>query len=152
MTRRGSLAYYLAAIAVGCFIQTACLWLYYVFTDHPHPGLLNLYFLSLLTGSFTALVFAFLLRRVLQFAHLSARWQWLLAGAALALLLVWGAGSFAITFGLVRKSPLWMAILGGPAVVTLASPWLAVPAGAGTGFVLARIDQAFKSEATRRSG
>jgi hypothetical protein len=143
MTRRGSLAYYLAAIAVGCFAQTVCLWLYYVFTDHPHPGLLNLYFLSLLTGSFAALMFAFFLRLVLRFTNLQSGWQGSLAGAVLSLLLVWGAGSFATTFELAQQGPLWMAMLGGPTAVALTSPWLAIPAGAGTAFVLWRIHRAF---------
>ncbi len=143
MTRRGSLAYYLAAVVVGCFAMTACLWFYHVLVELPHPGLLNLYFLSLLTGSFTALVFAFLLRLVMAVVNGRTGRQWLFSGAVLALLLVWGMGSLAIAFAPVRKGPLWMALLGGPVFVGLATPWLALPAGASTAYVLYRIHRAF---------
>ena len=96
MTRRGTLAYYLAAWVIGCFVVSVPLSL-----EDSSAGpssraalFLTTYFFALIFGAADSLLFAFLLRRLMRWLGTHAVWAWLLAGACLALvlalLLVWG--------------------------------------------------------------
>ncbi|MCL6481692.1 MAG: hypothetical protein K6U02_08195 [Firmicutes bacterium] len=142
MTRQGSLAYYFAAVAVGSLTMAGSLWLERRLTAAPQPGLLNLYFLCLLVGSFPTLIFAFLLRRLMSLRP-GAVWQWVLAGVGLSGLLLWGLGSVAQRLRPVLTELLWRALFEGAAVVLATNPWLVLPAGAVTAGVLFHIHRAF---------
>jgi hypothetical protein len=88
MTRRGTLAYYLAAWVIGCFVVAFLQWLGEALAGEIHPAsiLLTTYFFSLIFGAVAILLFAFLLRRSLRLLKSHALWMWLLAGAVLSLL------------------------------------------------------------------
>ena len=93
MTRRGTLAYYLAAIVVGCFFMvlgvTAIGEGSLRFSTAGLRDVFLLYFLALVYGSFTMLLFAFLLRRAARWLKWERAAVWVLAGAAIAPALVW---------------------------------------------------------------
>ncbi len=93
MTRRGSLVYYLASwICGGLFLTIAM-----VVREHFSPEgmgmgptgagvtIITTYFLVLVFGAFTSIVFAFLLRFTMVSLHARHAWQWVIAGIVLAL-------------------------------------------------------------------
>ncbi len=93
MTRSGSIVYYLAAVVCGCLFMSLALL---AVSEAPlrsagggYGDLFLLYFLSVVNGWFTALVFAFLLRRMTSLLRLRQGWLWILAGAAISPLVVW---------------------------------------------------------------
>ncbi len=152
MTRRGSLAYYLAAWICGCFFVSLAIWL----KDLAGPaigfmnlrnafGLLFFCFYGLVLGAISALLGGFLLRRLAVWAGWKRTWQWMVAGGILAPLLiaplgwVWRDAAWH-----QKKLPkvLWLATYG-PSVVLDAGWWLAIPAGALTALTLYRIHRAF---------
>ena len=153
MTRRGSVAYYLAAWACGCLFTSACVWIqirssmgWYV------AGFLGFYAFSLLFGAFTSSLFALALRKLsvrLRFAHL---WQWVAIGGVLSLVLVGSLGTLGLALlQIFRKASdpatleyFMLLLFGGPAVVTDAGLWPAGPAGMATAFVLCHIHRAFE--------
>jgi len=149
MTRRGTLAYYLAAWVIGCFIVSLLQWSGDAFAGmiEPASDLLTSYFFSLVFGAAAILLFSFLLRRAMRLARTHNLWIWLLSGAVLGLVLMLvliGAqskllsiqtGEFAeILFGLVLK-----------AADTLSGHnlWQAPVDGAVTALVLCLVDRAF---------
>lgn len=151
MTRRGSLAYYLAAWVCGCFFMGATIWL----ANELHPVqppavsfFLYIYFLSLMFGAVTALLFAFFLRRAANGMHWSSTWHWLVGGAILApvltALLGWTASSHLL------QGSSWKLWICGPLISPYFvgfdhrwSPLFAAPAGAVTAWVLSRVHRAF---------
>jgi hypothetical protein len=155
MTRRGSLAYYLAAWICGCFFISAAVWLkdlgnkpVQLVTLTGAAGLLFFYFYGLLLGAIASLVGAFLLRRLMALARWEQGWQWALAGAILAPLLIGALGAWwrHATWP-AQPGPRWLSLLAyGPSVVLDAGLWLAIPAGAATAFVLYRIHRAFTQQ------
>ena len=68
MTRHGTLAYYLAAWVIGCFIVSLLVWVIAVASGQPLRAamLLEIYFFALVFGAVDALLFAFLLRRIMR--------------------------------------------------------------------------------------
>lgn len=150
MTRRGSLAYYLAAWVCGCFFMSATIWFSSLWlpTARSVSDLLFVYFLYLMNGVLPMLLFGFVLRRAAKGMGLTHTWQWLVAGAvltpALTALLgmmsswhaVQGAGwrdwvsSYLLSTRANQVPPRWM-------------PVITAPAGAATAWVLFRIDRAF---------
>lgn len=144
MTRQGSLAYYFAAVAVGSLAMAGSLWLERRLAGVPQPGLLNLYFLCLLAGSFPALIFAFLLRRVMS-RRTGSAWQWALAGAVLSGLLLWVLGGAGQWLRPVLAELLWRVLFEGASGLLATNPWVVLPAGAGTAGVLFHIHRAFSA-------
>jgi hypothetical protein len=88
MTRRGTLAYYLAAWVIGCFVVSLLQWIGEAFSGEIQTIsiLLTTYFFSLIFGAVAILVFAFLLRRWMRLLGSHAQWAWMMSGGALALL------------------------------------------------------------------
>ncbi len=156
MTRRGSLAYYLAAWICGCFFMSAAIWLkdlisgaaLQMVTRSGAFGLLFFYFYGLFLGAVTALLGAFLLRRLMMLARWERGWQWTIAGAILAPALVEMLGTWwRHTTLRAQPAPRWLSLVAyGPSVVLDSGLWLAIPAGAATAFVLFRIHRAFTSQ------
>lgn len=149
MTRRGTLAYYLAAWVIGCFVVAFLQWAGEAFAGEIHTAsfLLTTYFFALAFGAVAILMFAFLLRRLMRLLGTHTLWMWLLAGALL---------SFLEVLALVRAEGALISIRSGPfgeflfAVAlnpadALAGPnfWQAPVAGAATAFVLCLVDRAF---------
>ena len=152
MTRRGSLAYYLAAWVCGCFFMSLAIWVKdlssaasQIVTERGAAGLLFFYFYGLLLGLVTALVGAFILRRLMQLSRWARAWQWTLAGAVLAPLLMGALGLWwRHHFVRAGSAPGLVSLIAyGPSIVLDAGLWLAIPAGAATAYVLYRIHRSF---------
>ena len=150
MTRRGSLAYYLAAWVCGCFFMALTIWL----GNEVHPTvprsvalLLVTYFFSLMFGAVTSLLFGFFLRRAASGLHWTRTWHWLVGGAVIAPILIALLGTLASSNARGGGWRVWIFIpLFGPYVINGTHRWmplLAAPAGAGTAWVLSRVHRAF---------
>jgi hypothetical protein len=157
MTRRGTLAYYFVAIVVGCFflvlgvtaIGEGSLRL----SSQGMSDFFLLYFLALVYGSFTMLLFAFLLRRAADWLKWERAVVWVVAGAALAPSLVWALylvwDNLLSRWALVGPQVMWWMIFGGAIGVAefahsrLAATVSAGAVGAATALVLHRIHRAF---------
>ena len=152
MTRRGTLAYYLAAWVIGCFIGSLLAWAWAARNESSasFSMLLMLYFVALMYGAVDILLFAFLLRRFMRLWGTHRVWSWMLAGAVLGAgltrLLLW------IGDTLVRFSPLsggglvtylLLAFWTAPNALRLAGIWQAPIAGAVGAAVLCLVDRAF---------
>jgi hypothetical protein len=166
MTKRGSIAYYLAAVVCGCFFLVVALaGLGERSLRVSSPGFRDvflLYFLSIAYGSVSLLLFAFLLRLLARRIRWISSVEWMVGGAILACALTW---SMHLTWShwlgqrdLPGSTALWMIVFGGPVgLVGLSkgpvSATLAMAVmGAGTAFVLARISFAFDTPAARKEG
>lgn len=151
MTARGSLAYYLAAWVCGCFFMSVTIWFgnEVHLTESPAASLfLYIYFLSLMFGAISALLFGFFLRRGANLLCWSRTWQWLIGGAILAPILVALLGTAASSQALAASNwRAWIFMpLSGPYFVSGRHRWmplLAAPAGSATAWVLSRIHRAF---------
>jgi hypothetical protein len=98
MTRRGSLVYYLTSWICGGFFLTVAMYL----QESASPtgmgigpsavgaAIITTYFLVLIFCAFLSLLFAFLLRRLMDWLRAEKLWQWALAGTGLALPMAWG--------------------------------------------------------------
>jgi hypothetical protein len=159
MTARGSVAYYLAAWVCGCFFMSVTIWLGNELNPTESPTVsffLYIYFLSLMFGAITALLFAFSLRRAAALLHWKGTWHWLIGGAILAPALTALLGSVASSQALRGSSwRAWIFIpLSGPYFISGSHYWtplLAAPAGIGTAWVLSRIHRAFAASSSDRA-
>ena len=159
MTRRGSLAYYLAAWICGCSFISLAVWLKDLFgpaldffSMRSAFGLLFFCFYGLLLGAFASFLGAFLLRRVVGLAHWQSGWSWAAAGAVLAPVLIGALGAVSRNAEMSQRTLprlVWLATYG-PGVVLQAGWWLSIPAGAATAFVLFRIHRAFAPDAPEK--
>jgi hypothetical protein len=154
MTRRGSLAYYLAAWICGCFFMSVCVWARSMvsadsargeYSIAGYSGFFFVVFCGLLYGAATALIGAFLLRRLMRALKWRSAVQWIVAGGVLAPALIWLVAELAHrTSASSVPAPTFVSVLiGGPKMVIAVGWWLAIPAGAATAYVLYRIDRAF---------
>jgi hypothetical protein len=155
MTRRGSLVFYLSAWILGCFFMSLLVWAKNIFAasfDLPLSrsafGLLIFYFYGLVFGALAALIGAFLLRAVAPALKAKAPVAWAVVGALLAPLLIAALGmlgrrvqAFSPVAARLVDLLTW-----GPRTVLDVGWWLAVPAGAATGYLLCRIERAFAPE------
>ncbi len=155
MTRHGSLIYYLAAWALGCFFMVLTVWcedLILVSTRdllrEATEGFLTLIVYGYLFGAPTALLFGLLLRRIMLALKCKTPMHWAVAGAILAPLVVVALGVGSRRAALVLPSD-YAAILFplvGAENVLRAGWWLTIPAGFATGYYLGRIQQVFAPE------
>ena len=155
MTRRGTLAYYLAAWVIGSFVVALMLWIIAASsgTRSGEPAnaamLLRLNFLSLIFGAPGALFFAFLLRRLMRWWGTHDVWKWLLTGAWLAvapvllLLPLYDRFSRSMNFDPGSLGFLLTLVLAGPGLLSHSGLWQVPIEGAATAVVLCLIDRAF---------
>jgi len=153
MTRRGSLIYYLTAWICGCFFMSLAIWtkdLWGATTGpgsraHEAFGVLFFYFYGLVFGALAVLLGAFLLRRLMALLKCKTPLHWAVASAILAPVLVGGLGAWGIRIGTGQHlEPRMLSfLLLGPTMVVQAGWWLAIPAGAATGYLLGRVQRAF---------
>jgi hypothetical protein len=152
MTRRGSLIYYLAAWALGCFFMVVVVWCWDLTTvsrqdlvREATEGFLTLIFYGYLFGAPTALLFGFLLRRVMRVLKCKTPLHWAGVGAILAPVVVVALGFVSASAAKVLPqqygSPLSLFVASEG--VLRADWWLTIPAGAATGYYLGRIQAAF---------
>jgi hypothetical protein len=152
MTRHGTLAYYLAAWVIGCFVISSLLWLTELLSGASGLNasvLLMTYFFALIFGALNALFFAFLLRKVMRLWNTYAVWSWLVAGGALGfilMLLLARADDAWIRVHAPLSGPagyVFQALLLAPDALRRAGPWQAPVGGAITALVLCLVDRAF---------
>jgi len=152
MTRRGTLAYYLAAWVIGCFIVSLLAWAWAARNESSasFSMLLMLYFVALMYGAVDILLFAFLLRRLMRLGGTHRVWSWMLAGAVLGAvltrLLLWIGDSLVPFSPLSGGGPIAYLILAfwtAPNALRLAGIWQAPVGGAATAVVLCLVDRAF---------
>lgn len=148
MTRHGTFAYYLAAWVIGCFAVSLLLWIKDAFSAGSGVSasmLLTGYFFALIFGAVDALLFAFLLRRMMRWWGTHSVWIWLLAGAGLA---------FILMLTLAESGDIWIrqhltlgftfqVILMGPDALRRAGLWQVPIEGAATAMMLCLVDRAF---------
>jgi hypothetical protein len=156
MTKRGTLAYYLAAWVVGCFV-VALIAAIFAPQNAPAEGparLLILYFLALLYGAADILLFAFLLRRTMRLFSTHNLLLWIVAGAALGAaavrLLLWVGDALVGVSPLNGRGPMSFLLLmfwTAPNALRLAGIWQAPVAGAMIAGVLCLVDRAFNPPA-----
>lgn len=149
MTRQGTLAYYLAAWVVGCFVIAVSQWVGEAFAGEIHTAsiLLTTYFFSLIFGAVAVLLFAFLLRRWMRLIGSHTRWAWLVSGAVLALLQTYilihaQSALLSIRSGQFGEV-LFAAILNAADSLSGRNLWQAPVDGAITASVLCIVDRAF---------
>jgi hypothetical protein len=152
MTRHGTLAYYLAAWVIGCFIVSLLAWGWAARNESSASVsmLLILYFVALAYGAADVLLFAFLLRRLMRFWGTHGIWIWMLAGAGLATgllwLLLWSGDALTRVSPLSGRGPIAYLLLvfwTAPNALRLAGVWQAPIGGAVTAVVLCLVDRAF---------
>jgi hypothetical protein len=155
MTRHGTLAYYLAAWVIGCFIVSLLVWVIAVASGQPPRAatLLEMYFFALVFGAPDALLFAFVLRRIMRWWGTHSLWLWLVAGA--------GVG-FALIMLLAEANTAWInwnapvtgaihffleALLAAPSALRYGGLWQVPIEGAAMAAVLCLVDRAFNPAA-----
>lgn len=160
MTKRGSIAYYSAAVVCGCFFLVVALaGVGERSLRISPPGFRDvflLYFLAIAYGSVSLLLFAFLLRQLARKIRWISSVEWMVGGAILACALTWLMNAVWVkwldTLSLPGPGLAWMVVFGGPVgLVALSkgpvSATLAMALmGAGTAWVLARIHKAFEQQ------
>ncbi|MFZ3214463.1 MAG: hypothetical protein WA192_00205 [Candidatus Acidiferrales bacterium] len=152
MTRRGSLIYYLAAWALGCFFMVLMVWSWDLavvssqdLVREATEGFLTLIVYGYLFGAPTALLYGFLLRRIMVALKCKTPWHWAIVGAILAPVVVvaLGFGSRSVARILPQTYAAILFLLAGSEGVLRAGWWLTIPAGGATGYYLGRIQRAF---------
>lgn len=160
MTRRGSLAYYLAAWICGGTFASVELWIANSEVGSPIfvPGiwgaqLFSFCFAGLILALLPAVLTGFLLRILARAARLRKMWQWAIAGGFVALGTVavlcrldqnpWPPG------GIARARELFTS---GPASLSAAGWWMPIAPGALMGIALCRIEAAFARESHDSNG
>ena len=151
MTRHGSLAYYLAAWVCGCFFMSFIIWI----GNEIHPTvprsillLFYIYFISLIFGAVTSLLFGLVLRYAAALMHWKRVGLWLVGGAIIAPALTGLLGTISASHALQGSGwRVWIFVpLFGPYLINGGHGWmvlLTIPAGMATAWVLYRVHRAF---------
>jgi hypothetical protein len=149
MTRRGTLAYYLAAWVIGCFVATFLQWIGEALAGQIHTAsiLLTTYFFALVFGAVAMLLFAFLLRRWMRLLGTHAPWAWFVSGGGLALLQIFVLIHVQSALLTIRSGEfggiLFAAVLSAADAVSGRNFWQVPIDGALTAVVLCLVDRAF---------
>jgi len=150
MTRRGSIVYYLTAVVCGSFFLALSYFVYFraVGSDSRQWGrdFLFLYFFALLFASLPLLLAAWLLRRAVVKLRGKQGWQWMLAGTAILMAVLWGLGrtGVALVDADVPGAMALMPFLAGPMFAVLYPMWVPLPAAAATAATLFLVHRAFE--------
>ena len=158
MTRRGSLAYYLAAWVIGCFVVSVGPWLRAMNSAHSgiSSNLLFIYFIALVVGAVDLLLYAFVLRVLMRWCNTHELWMWSLAGMSTAYILMrvltWGARIWSQVPALEQSGLdiIYRGVFAAPVVSRGLSPWVVLVDGAVMGVILCLVDRAFSQSAEPR--
>jgi hypothetical protein len=149
MTRRGTLAYYLAAWVIGCFVVAFLQWVGEAAAGEIHPAsiLLTTYFFALIFGAVALLVFAVLLRTSMRLAGTHTLWIWFLSGAILSVLEIFALIHAQNALLSIRSGELgqffFAAVLNAADTLSGRNLWQAPIDGSVTALVLCLVDRAF---------
>jgi hypothetical protein len=155
MTRRGSLAYYFAAIVCGSFFVALAYYARAAAESGLGPrwayNFLFAYFLALIAGFLPQLLNAFVLRRVMRALGWRGAWHWVAVGAVVGVALLWGVARLGFLIEGMYFPADWQRVklllafpLLGPIMFAATPFWLPLPAFAATAWVLHRIHRAFE--------
>jgi uncharacterized membrane protein YvlD (DUF360 family) len=158
MTKRGTLAYYLAAWVIGCFVISVMVWLFAPAQEGAPQSaparLLILYFLSLAYGAVDIVLFALLLRRAMRLAKTHHIAIWTIGGAVLAAILarflLWSGDELVGMSPVAGNGPLDYLVLAfwtAPNALRRAGFWQVPVSGALIAAVLCLVDRAFNRDA-----
>ena len=152
--------YYLTAWICGCFFMSLAIWIRDLWgptVTSPRSreafGILFFYFYGLVFGALAVLIAAFLLRRVMTLLKCKTPLHWAVARRDTRAGARGGSGRMGTRTGAgQRVEPgLLLFLLYGPTMVFQAGWWLAIPAGAATGYLLCRVQRAFAAAQTDAS-
>jgi hypothetical protein len=155
MTKRGSLAYYMAAIACGSFFFTLAQFLIgregASSSNWPRDFLLA-FFLGTIFGAVPQVLAAFVLRRVAGPLRWTNAWHWAIGGAGVYLLVLIVLGLLGAGFDRVaggwRFASLGLYLFGQATMSVHGGIWQALAAGALTSLVLFSVHRAFGRDET----
>jgi hypothetical protein len=152
MTRHGTLAYYLAAWIIGCPVVALMVWLIGAVQVGAANSstLFEICFFALMVGAADALLFAFVVRRVMHWMGSRSVAIWTLAGVALGLAMVFLFGTVWNRLQGSAHGVLYLAsecLFAGPAAVWSSGWWQAPIEGGGIAAILCLVDRAFHSGA-----
>lgn len=152
MTRHGTLAYYLAAWIIGCPLVALFFWLIGAaeIRSAASSELFEICFFALMLGVGDALLFAFVLRRLMHWTGVRSVAIWTLAGGALALVMIFlfAKASYNLQASSHGVDLAKTFLFSGPAEIWNAGWWQAPVEGAAISAVLCLIDRAFNPAAT----
>ena len=157
MTRRGSLIYYLAAWALGCFFMVSVVWCRAMigvpsqdFWREGAKGFLLLMMYGYLFGAPIALLYGLVLRRIMVALKCKTPLHWATVGALLApvVIVALSYGSRSAARVLPREYASLLFPLVGAEAILHVGWWLTIPAGAATAYYLGRIQRAFAMAAS----
>jgi hypothetical protein len=152
MTRRGGLIYYFTAWILGCFFMSLAVWTKDMWGAarlssglREAFGFLFFYFYGLMLGALSSLIAGFLLRRVAALLKCKTPAHWAIFGAILVPILIGVLGAWGRRMNLPGHPNIQILswLTSGPNIVLVAGWWLAIPAGAATGYFLGRVQRAF---------
>lgn len=155
MTRRGSLAYYLAAVVCGSFFFTLAQFLIgrenSDFSNWARDFLFA-FFIGTIFGCVPQLLAAFVLRRLATPLRWTKAWHWAIGGAGVYLLVLIVLGLLGGVFDRVasgwRFASFGLYLFGQANMSVHGAMWQALAAGALTALVLFSVHNAFTREET----
>jgi len=158
MTRRGSIAYYSAAIVCGSSFLAASYYGYFLWAGASSQqwgrDFLFIYVITIPLALLPQLLSAWLLRWLaLRLAPRSLP-VWLACGTIIWLAVLWSVGQLGIVVQASRESQQWasfktaaMFLLVGPMYAVQQTLWIALPAAVATAWVLFTVNRAFEEQA-----
>ncbi len=158
MTRRGSIAYYLAAVVCGSFFLSASYYGFFLWmgasSQHWGRDFLYVYMLTIPLGLLPQLLAAWAVRRLACLFAWRDLAMWLAAGSVIWLGLLWTIGQLGIAVQATPSSPEWgyaklgaMFLLVGPMYAVEQPLWIPLPAAVATAWVLFTVHRAFEEQA-----
>jgi len=157
MTRRGSLAYYFVAVAVGSFFFAATYTIHQGIAEgfgelrQAGRNFLFVYFLAVIQGILPQIFSAFFLRRLAVRFGWERAWQWMLMGTVSTLAVVWGLAQMGLAVERTYFSREWQNVknwlvlsVAGPIMVATGMPfWFPIPAAVATAYLLYTVHRRF---------
>ncbi|HLW98807.1 MAG TPA: hypothetical protein VKR82_09190 [Candidatus Acidoferrales bacterium] len=155
MTKRGSLAYYLAAVVCGSFFFTLAQFLIgrdNAGTSNWASDFLFAFFIETIFGCIPQLIAAFVLRRLASPLRWTQAWHWAIGGAGVYLLVFMvleiAGAAFDRVAGGRSFSRFGLYLFGQPTRSIGGGIWQVLVAGALTSLVLYSVNNAFTREET----
>jgi hypothetical protein len=159
MTRKGSLAYYLAAVVCGSFFFTLAQFIIGRANQGGFRDLassfLGAFFLETIFGCAPQLLAAFVLRRLASPLRWTEAWHWAVGGAGAFLLVLYLLYLLGMVFnrfaGGTRIAPLGQYLFSQATDSLHGGIWQALAAGALTALVLFAVNRAFSPQAANQA-
>jgi L-cystine uptake protein TcyP (sodium:dicarboxylate symporter family) len=155
MTKRGSLAYYMAAVVCGSFFFTLAQFIIgrqAGSSSNVARDFLFAFFIGTIFGCIPQVIAAFVLRRLAKPLRWTNAWHWAVGGAGVYLLVMITLGLLGAVFDRVsegaRFAEYGLYVFGQATMALHGGIWQALVAGALTSLVLFSVHKAFSEQAT----